>query len=88
MGQSSDADAILQKVVGEVLSPMYSLAVGISILYFLYGVLMFIVNANEPEKRNAGKSHLLYGTIGLFIILSVGGILMMFNTIFGGVFVY
>jgi len=86
MNTSADGDAILQKVVQEVFTPIYQLAAGIAILYFLYGVFMFIVNMNDPEKKNLGKSHLLWGTVGLFIILSVGGILMTFNSIFGGMF--
>ncbi len=49
---------------------------------------MFIVNMNDPDKKNAGKRHLLYGTIGLFIILSVGGILKIFNDVFNGMFVF
>ena len=83
-----DSEAILGKVVTEVFSPIYQLVAGIAFLYFLYGGLMFILNMNDPEKRNIGKSHLLYGTIGLFIILSVGGILKVFNSVFNGMFVF
>ena len=41
---------------------------------------------NDAEKMNTGKRHLIYGTIGLFIILSVGGILELFNSVLGGMF--
>lgn len=81
-------EQVLQNVVVEILDPMYKLAVGLAITYFLYGIFMFILNFNDPQKKNLGKSHLLYGTIGLFIILSVGGILKFFNEVFGGMFVY
>jgi hypothetical protein len=88
MNSSVDGDAVLQKVVQEVFSPLYQLVAGIAFLYFLYGVFMFIVNMNDPEKKNLGKQHLLWGTVGLFIILSVGGIMMVFNNIFGGLFIF
>ena len=81
-------DAILQKIGEEIFSPLYQLVVGIAFVYFLYGVFMFIVNMRDPEKKNFGKSQLLYGTIGLFIILSVGGILQLFNSVFEGMFVF
>lgn len=83
-----NGDQILQNVISEIFSPLYKLAVGIAILYFLYGVFKFVVDMNDPEKKNFGKSHLLWGLIGLFIILSLGGIIKFFNDIFGGMFVY
>lgn len=85
-GYAAEGDDILSKVITEVFAPLYSLVVGISFLYFLYGVVQFIMSMNDPEKKNLGKQHLLYGTIGLFIILSVGGILKIFNSVFGGMF--
>lgn len=83
-----NGEQVLQKVVSEIFSPLYQLAVGISFIYFLYGVFRFIVDMNDPEKKNLGKSHLLYGLIGFFIILSVGGILKFFNEIFDGMFTF
>jgi hypothetical protein len=83
-----NGDQVLEKVITEVFSPLYALVASISFIYFLYGVVMFIINMNDPEKKNMGKSHLLWGTIGLFIILSVGGILKFFNEIFDGMFVF
>jgi hypothetical protein len=81
-------EQVLQNVITEIFNPMYKLAVGLATVYFFYGVYQFILNLNDPEKKNIGKDHLLYGTIGLFIILSVGGILRFFNDIFGGMFTY
>lgn len=83
-----NGDDILSKVVTQVFSPLYQLAVGVAILYFLYGGFKFMLDLNDPEKKNKGKEHLLYGTIGLFIILSVGGILQLFNTFFDGMFAF
>ncbi len=86
LSHAQQGDDILGKVITEVFAPLYSLVVGIAFLYFLFGVVRFIMNMNDPEKKNVGKEHLLYGTIGLFIILSVGGILKLFNSVFGGLF--
>ncbi len=84
----ANPDQVFQNVVTEIFNPLYKLAVGIAITYFLFGVFKFIMDMNDPEKKNFGKSHLLWGTIGLFIILSVGGILRLFNDLFGGMFQY
>jgi hypothetical protein len=79
-------EQILTGVVTEIYSPIYQAVAGVAVVYFLYGVAMFIFNLNNPEKREDGKRHLLYGTIGLFIILSVGGILNFLNGTIGGMF--
>ena len=83
-----EGEEVLQKVVSEILSPLYQLAAGLAFVYFLYGAFRFIIDLNDPTKKNVGKEHLLWGTVGLFIILSVGGILRLFNDVFGGLFTF
>lgn len=82
----SGPDQILSRVVSEIFSPLYQLAVGITILYFLYGVARYVIDLNNPDKKTTGKSHLLWGTVGLFIVLSVGGILEALSGFFGEMF--
>lgn len=83
-----DGEQVFQRVVTEVFSPLYGLVAACAFVYFLYGGVMFIVNMNDPEKKNTGKSHLIWGTVGLFIIFSVGGILQLFNNVLGGMFTF
>ncbi len=80
-------EQVLSNVITEIYSPIYQAVVGISIIYFLYGVAKYVVDLNNPEKQTFGRSHLLYGMIGLFIILSVGGILKYLGDIFNGLFI-
>ena len=79
-------DQILTNLIREFFTPLYQLAVGVSIIYFLYGVAKYVLDLNNPEKKTFGRSHLLWGTVGLFIILSVGGILRALNDVLGGMF--
>jgi hypothetical protein len=83
-----EADTFLQNVITELFSPMYQLAVGITILYFLYGVARYVIdlNTSNAERQAGGRRHLLYGMLGLFIVLSVGGIFKMLDGVFGGLF--
>jgi hypothetical protein len=82
--QALDPDTVLQKVIDEIFSPLYKVIVGAAFVYFLYGGAKFVRDLNHPEEKNTGKQHLLWGSIGLFIIFSVGGILGIFSDIFGG----
>lgn len=67
-------------------SPLYQAVVGVTILYFMYGAMKYVLDLNNPEKQTFGKSHLLWGTVGLFIVFSVGGFLGFFQGIFGNMF--
>jgi hypothetical protein len=74
-------DQALASVITEIFNPVYTLLVGASIIYFLYGIVRYILDLNNPEKQNLGKSHMLWGGIGLFIVLSVGPILSLLKEI-------
>ncbi len=77
-------EKILENIVTEIFNPLYQLAVALAFLYFLYGVYKFIIELDDPQRKIIGKSHLLYGLIGLFIILSAGGIIKIFGDMFEG----
>jgi hypothetical protein len=78
-----DPNTVLQKVVTEIFNPIYKAAVAAAFIYFLYGVVKYLHDMRNPQDKNTGKQHLLWGTIGLFIIFSVGGILGIFSSMFG-----
>lgn len=87
-GATFSGDQLYQNVMKTLFEPLIQFAIFLAFLYFLYGGFMFVVNLHnqETDKMNAGKRHLLWGTIGLFIMLSIGGILSLINTTLGGNF--
>ena len=51
----------------------------------LYGIIRFIASAGSEEKRSEAKKYVLYGLVGMFIIVAFWGILtVVANTFFGG----
>lgn len=80
---AADPDTILQAIVAEIFSPIYKAVVGFASIYFFYGVVKYIHDMRNPEDKNTGKNHLLWGSVGLLIILSAGGILSLFADMFG-----
>jgi hypothetical protein len=83
-----NGETIFQDTISGFFTPLYQLIVMITFLYFLYGVLKFVYDMRDPEKKNFGKSHLFWGLIGLFIILSAGAIIPLFNSVLGGSIVF
>lgn len=80
------SDQILSNVATQIFTPIYQVVVGVAVLYFLYGAVKYVIDLNNPEKQTTGKSHLFWGMVGLFIILSVGGILSAIGGTFGDMF--
>ena len=65
----------LGRFVENIVNPLIYFLFAIALLYFLYGVLVFILNADDESGRDTGKKHMLWGIVGLFIMVSVYGIL-------------
>lgn len=63
----------LEKVNRVILNPIITLAFAVALVYFIYGVIMF-VNAEGKDKSKA-KDAVTWGLVGMFIMVSVYGIL-------------
>ncbi|MBU4224090.1 hypothetical protein KJ934_02620 [Patescibacteria group bacterium] len=70
-----EADALLNKIIQSIANPAIKLMLAIAVMVFLYGVVEFILGADNEEKRNVGRQHIIWGLIGLFIMVSVFGIM-------------
>lgn len=54
-----------------------------AIAIFVWGIIEFIWNAANEEKRQTGKRHIIWGLIGLFIMLAVTGIIQLIKNSLG-----
>ena len=61
---------ITHKLVNIIFTPIMWILTGAAMVLFFYGIAVFLFNSDEAEK-NKGKWHMVYGTIGLFIIFAV-----------------
>lgn len=69
------------KVDEQIINPLIGFLFALAIGYFLYGVFEFFSNQTNEEKKTAGKSHMLWGIIGITIMLGVWTILsIILNT--------
>ena len=73
---------ILTNIIKFIVDPAISLLFGVALLYFLYGVAVFIYKSDNETSLNEGKSHIIWGIVGLFIMISAFGILQLIcNTV-------
>ncbi len=68
-------NSLLQKILDNVVNPIVYLLMALAVVYFVWGVVVFIQNADKAEKREDGYKHMIWGIIGLFIMVSAKGII-------------
>jgi hypothetical protein len=76
-------DTLLFKINKVIINPIIEFSFIIALGVFLFGVMEFIRNANNLEKRNKGKDHMLWGIVGLLIMLTVFGVISLLMSTFG-----
>lgn len=74
--------AFMSKVDTMIINPLIVLLFALATAFFLFGVFQFIVNAESEEKRTEGKNHMLWGIIGLTVMVGVWAIMnIILNTL-------
>jgi succinate dehydrogenase/fumarate reductase cytochrome b subunit len=71
----ADLDTFIGKVDSLIINPLITLLFALAVVYFLYGMFEFIANAENDEKKTSGKQHMLWGVVGLTIMMGVWFIL-------------
>lgn len=74
--------SLLNPIINQIVYPAVLVLFGIAVIVFVYGVLQLVIHGKDPEARKKGQATILYGTIGLFIMVSAWGfIYLISNTI-------
>lgn len=50
------------------------LLVALAVIGFVIGIIKYFLNPDNEEKRKEGKTFMLWGLIGLFVIVSIWGL--------------
>ena len=73
----------LMKLNDAILYPLISLMMAVALLVFLWGCFEFIMAAGDPGARTTGKKHILWGIVGMVVMVSAYGILTIAVGTFG-----
>ena len=68
-------ERFLNNVNEFVINPIILLLFAVALLVFFWGIFQFIANASSEEGRKTGQQHIMWGIIGMFIMISVYGII-------------
>jgi len=75
---------ILSESVMPMITSAINLIVIITFLVFVWGVLRFIQGAGDDKRRTEERKFLMWGTIALFLMVSVWGVVKIVHTLFFG----
>lgn len=75
---------VLDPVIVNIVNPIIWLLFAVGIFMFAWGVAKMIIYAEDATAREEGRRHMLWGAVGMFIMVSAWGIVhLVSNTIKG-----
>ena len=69
----SGVDGIMPFIAG-IINMVFPILVSIAVFFIAWSIFVFILNAGDPEKRSQGGKRIFWGVIGVFLMLSVWGL--------------
>jgi len=73
---------LMNSISTVIIDPLIGLLFSLAVVYFIYGLAQYLLNPESEEVRKSSKTHMLWGIIGIFIMVSVYGIIdIIINTL-------
>lgn len=76
-------NALLGRVNEYIINPLIILLFAAAFVYFLFGMFKFFNNKDNSEDLETGKRHMVWGIIGMAIMVSVFGIINFLTSSMG-----
>mgnify|MGYP003526921522 FL=1 len=68
----------------DLINPLIGLLTGLAVLFFVWGIVQYILYAGDEKKKVSAKDTMVYGVVALFVLFSFWGIVKFLSqAIFG-----
>lgn len=57
-----------------IINQLMPFIVALAVLYFIWGVFQFVMASGDDEARKVGRTKMMWGIIGIFVMVSVWGL--------------
>ena len=77
----------IQQLIGILVALMAKLVpilMGLALLGFFWGIIQFLTNPDNEDKREQGKWFMVWGIIALFVMVSLWGLVRLVGRTFFG----
>ena len=71
------------KFVAYIIDPAILIIFSLGFFMFIWGLIEFLWKLGEGGDNDEGKQHMLWGIVGMFIMVSVYGIIALLDNTFG-----
>lgn len=82
--------AAAQTTIGDILTKIKALLdqiipilMVLATIVFLYGIITYITSGGDEEKKADAKWYMIWGLIGLFVMIAIWGLVKVLFTTFG-----
>lgn len=81
-GGSRTFGDIVTNLIGDLSSYFITFITGLSAFIFIWGIVKYIWKGDNETERRKGRQFMMWGLIGLFVMFSVVGIVMILGETF------
>lgn len=74
---------MIEKFQTFIIDPILLVVFAAGFFLFMWGLFEFMVNVNNAAEKETGRQHMLWGTVGMFIMASVYGIMTYIESTIG-----
>ena len=71
-------------LLGKIETVLYRIVpfiIGLAVFFIIWQIFNYVMSAADEEKRSEAKKYIVYGVIGVFLMLSVWGLVnIVYNT--------
>ena len=68
--------------IGDILNTIVPILIALGVVYFVWGVITFVIS-NDEEAKTTGRNRMIYGIIGLVVIVGMWGLVRVVTNTFG-----
>ena len=69
-------------IVVKIINALMPFIVGLAVLFFMWGVFQFIKSSGNEDELTEGRNRMIYGIIGIFVMVSVWGLVNLLKGTF------
>ncbi|MCE9628566.1 MAG: hypothetical protein K8Q91_01045 [Candidatus Vogelbacteria bacterium] len=86
LAQSFDPNGYIASIITSFsgwINVLIGILVTLAVLVFIWGLITYLLNASNEEKRSDSKWYMIYGIVILFVMVSIWGLVGLLQNITG-----
>ncbi|MBI5045841.1 MAG: hypothetical protein HZC14_02465 [Candidatus Niyogibacteria bacterium] len=80
---AASANTLISGIKQSIINPIITFFMVAATVVFIWGVVEMIMGAENEAARTTGKQHIIWGLLGLFIMIAAGAIISTVCLFFG-----